>query len=456
MERVDVAVIGGGVLGCFAARHLCRWRLDTLLLEAEEDVCMGITRANSAIIYSGYDNKPGSRKAQMTVAANAGFATLCEELAVPFKRCGSLMVAACAEAEAVLQKKWVQGRKNGVPALQLLSGAEARALEPMLADSVRAALYAPTSGTVNPWQLGIAAFDNARQNGCQARLNSRVKMIRRDASGYLIETEQGLLCARAVVNAAGIEAAKVQESCFAPSIRLALDATDYLVLDRHTASPQHILFQEGASGKGITVVPTVEGTLLLEAPTRPLIGAHWATSRQGLAALRTQAQTLLPELALDKVIRSFAAVRPNPYLATKASGQLAQQSRDRGTELHDFVIASPSQTFISLLGVKTPGLTCADALGCYVASRIAETLGAAENPDFDPHRHPASEVAQDEAIVCQCEQVSKGDILAAIASGAHTLDGVKHRTGSGMGRCQGSRCRARIEALLKEGAHGKL
>ena len=148
MEWVDVVVIGGGVLGAFAARNLRRWRLETLLTCAEVDVCMGITRANSAIVYSGCDNKPGSLKAEMTVAANRNFAKLCDELAVPFKRCGSLLVADGSESEAVLHKKLKQGRENGVPDLRILSGEEARALEPMLAESVTAALLAPSSGTL--------------------------------------------------------------------------------------------------------------------------------------------------------------------------------------------------------------------------------------------------------------------------------------------------------------------
>lgn len=443
MEWVDVVVIGGGVLGAFAARNLRRWRLETLLTCAEMDVCMGITRANSAIVYSGCDNKPGSFKAEMTVAANRNFAKLCDELAVPFKRCGSLLVADGSESEAVLHKKLKQGRENGVPDLCILSGEEARALEPMLAESVTAALLAPSSGTVNPWQLGIAAYENAVQNGCRAKMGCEVRQIRREKDGYVLETDAETFHCRAVVNAAGLAAAALQESCFPPSIRLALDAADYLVLDKNTPAPRHILFQECSNGKGVTVVPTVEGTLLLESPVRPLTGERWATSREGLTTLHHLAKVMLPELAVERQIRSFAAVRPNPYVVNSEK-----------TRLHDFVIAAPAENFISLIGVKTPGLTCADALGNEVARRIATALGAELNENFSPSRKVL--VQKDDEIVCQCEQISKGEILAAIARGAHTLDGVKHRTGSGLGRCQGSRCRAHIEALLEEAKHGTL
>ena len=165
MKHYDAIVIGGGILGCMTARNLRRWKISTLLIEKEDDVCRGITRANSAIVYAGYDNKPGSLKAELTVRGNSGMASLCEELEVPFSRCGSLLVTYDYTAVSQLERKLKNGLKNRVPGLLLLSGAEAEAMEPMLKPGVSAALYAPSTGTVNPWQLGIAAFENALQNG---------------------------------------------------------------------------------------------------------------------------------------------------------------------------------------------------------------------------------------------------------------------------------------------------
>ena len=143
--QVDVAVIGGGLLGCFAARNLCRWQLSVLLIEAENDVCRGISRSNSAVVYAGYDNKPGSLKAAMTVRANARFEELCRELEATFSRCGSMMVATSPETRPILEKKLRQGQENQVPGLQLLTGAQARQREPLLSEAVTAALYAPTT-----------------------------------------------------------------------------------------------------------------------------------------------------------------------------------------------------------------------------------------------------------------------------------------------------------------------
>ena len=154
MERCDVAVIGGGLLGCFAARELSRWKLNILLIEAREDVCTGISRANTAVVYPGYDHEPGTLKAEMTVRANISFDRLCTELDVPFSRCGSLMLSCGERADAILRQKFRRGQENGVPGICLMNAEEARQLEPALGPEIRSALWAPTAGTVNPWQLG--------------------------------------------------------------------------------------------------------------------------------------------------------------------------------------------------------------------------------------------------------------------------------------------------------------
>ena len=193
MKSVDVAVIGGGILGCFAARNLMRWNLSVVLIEKELDICTGITRANSAIVYAGYDNKTGSRKAELTVRGNASFDDLCRELEVPFSRCGSLLVTYDKESLAQLRRKGEQGIRNGVSGLELLTGGEAEAMEPMLAPGVAGALYAPTTGTVNPWQLGIAAFENAAANGMEPMLGTTVVGIRKTKFGYLVETDRSAL-----------------------------------------------------------------------------------------------------------------------------------------------------------------------------------------------------------------------------------------------------------------------
>ena len=165
MERFDAAVIGGGLLGCFTARELARFDLRVLLIEAAEDVCTGISKSNTAIVYTGFDSRPGSLKAALTARANAAFGELCAELGVTFSRCGSLMTACGPAAAAVLEKKLRNAEKSRIPGVSLISGAEARELEPALSERVQSALYAENTGTVSPWSLCFAAFENARANG---------------------------------------------------------------------------------------------------------------------------------------------------------------------------------------------------------------------------------------------------------------------------------------------------
>lgn len=460
MKHYDAVVIGAGVLGCFAARSLCRWKLSTLLLEGAGDVCTGITRANTAIIYPGYDNRPGSCKARMTVRANAAFPRLCEDLEVPFKRCGSLLLSYGPAGDRVLQQKLDQGQRNGVPGLALLSGAQAEELEPGVKKGVSTALYAPGTGTVNPWQLGIAACESAVKNGCELRLNSPVTAIGRQGKDYIVETAGECFSCAVVINCAGLAAGKVQELLFPPRIRIFPDGADYLVLDKKAHGPRHILFHETEErGKGLTAVPTVEGSLLLGPNKRPLTQPY-AVERQGLEELKAQAAKLLPGLDMGLAIRSFGAVRPNPQMVELRGGEYVPAGRDLG----DFPIDRPEPGFFSLMGVKTPGLTCAGELGQYLAAQAAEYLEAEPRRDFNPRRaaipRPAAlSFAERKALVaaapdygeviCLCEAVSRGEVMEAIRRGARDVEGVKRRTGAGLGRCQGGRCRLLIEELLE-------
>ena len=441
MKQCDAVVIGGGILGCFVARNLRRWNISVLLLEKEDDVCKGITRANSAIVYAGYDNKPGSLKAELTVRGNANMGRLCEELDVPFSRCGSLLVTYDEASVPRLEKKLKNGIQNGVPGVRLLSGEEAEAMEPMLKPGVTAALYAPSTGTVNPWRLGIAVSENAAANGAEVRLNTAVCGIRECDQGFVVETCEDTYRCKMVYNCAGLSADKVQELAFPPSIRLELDGAEYLVLDKNVSKPSRIIFHQAQTcGKGITAIPCTEGNLLISGVRKPL-GIPFGTTAEGLRELHTATKELLPDADLSKVIRSFGAVRPNPH-------------RKNGESISDFSIDNPAPGFYSLIGIKTPGLTCANELGLYLAEKAAAFLRAEKNKEFNPRREGFFE--KDNEIICQCEQITRAEIMEAIRRGATTVDAVKRRVGSGMGRCQGSRCTLKIEKLLEEYRDGTL
>ena len=460
MKSFDVAVIGGGLLGCFVARSLCPYELKTVLIEQQEDLCRGISRANSAIVYPGYDNKAGSLKAQMTVRANAYFDRLCDELDVEFIRRGSLLLSYDEACDRVLEKKLRQGLENGVPELRLVSGREAMELEPKLSTMPRAALYCPGTGTVNPWQLGIAAFENALENGLDAMLGTSVLGIEKSGGSYIIKSDREEISCRAVINCAGLYADKIREMLFEPELRIFPDASDFLVFDKHAPRPDMILFEERPAGKALTLVPTVEGNLLLESGLRELDGAEFAFRTERRSELVAQARMITDTVSEDNIIRSFGAVRHNLRYVKKVGDEYVPCDKD----ISSFALDRPEPGFLSLMGIKTPGLSCANELGLYAARVIAEYLCAGENKAFRPQRRGITRLSKlsrpereklisaepDYAdIVCLCEGISRAEIKQAIARGAKDVEGVKRRLGTSMGPCQGSRCNYAISKMLE-------
>lgn len=473
MTSFDVIVIGGGILGCFAARNLSRYRLKTVLLEAREDLCTGISRANTAIVYSGCDTKPGTLKSEMCVRAAQNFGALCGELGVRYKPCGTLMVCFGPNGEETLRKKCAQGVKNGVRGIRLLTQEQALALEPNLSPGVRLGLFAPVAGTVIPWELGLAAAENAVENGAEIKLNAKVTSIEKAENGYRVYVGNTVFAARGVINCAGLFADEVYEKLHKPAIRIFPESGDYFLLDTKASECiGHVIFHEPEQkGKGLTLVPTVDGNILV-GPSKIESEEKKAfkTSRRGLDKLAALVSEVMPALPMEYVIRSFGAIRPNPYFVHFDSESGAYLPEKKG--IGDFMIdeSKENPAFISLIGIKTPGLTCADELGRHVAGRIAALLEAKENPGFDPKRAapvrlndlPLGErarlVEKNSAygnIVCRCRKVSEGEITDSIRRnpGAVTVDGVKRRTGACSGRCQGGFCTQKIIEILAKELH---
>ena len=464
MVYTDAAVIGAGVLGCFAARALTQLDISVTVIEAREDVCTGITRANTGIIYTGYDNHPGSVKAGMCARANADFDRLCRELDVRFHRCGSVMAAFGPNGMAVLEKKLRQGRENGVPGLRIVRPEELFSLEPHLSRDAVGGLYAPGTGTVDPWELGIAAFENAAANGADFRLNERLLKMERTGGGILLETDRETYRARTAVNCAGLQADAVREMLCVPAVRIFSTGADYIVLDDTLSGfLRHVIFHEPEEkGKGLTLVPTVDGNILIGPTERSrTLAPDGAVSGEGLRELERLCAEIMPEVPLSERIRGFSALRPNPRVVWERDGVWVPTDRS----INDFTIYNENG-LISLLGIKTPGLTCAAELGRLCAVMAGENLGSPErNKNYDPVRRgpPRLHGMEEESraklvrdcpdygeIVCQCRDVTLGEIRSAIRRGAVTLDGVKRRTGAGMGCCQGGRCMSRILEELSQ------
>ena len=535
----DVIVIGGGLLGCFAARNLTRYAMprpqnetvngqsrETLkiaLLEKRGDLCTGISRANTAIVYSGCDTKPGTMKTAMCVSSAQNFTALCQELGVDYSQCGSLMVCFGERGDAILRKKLRDGAENGVRGMRILSCGEVLELEPNISPKVYSGLFVPDTGTVLPWELCLAAAENAAHNGAEIFLNTEVTDITKtDGGGFRITAGDKVFYAKSIINCAGLDADKLHETVSEPTVRIVPTAGDYFVLDTKAAGVvKHVIFHEPEEkGKGLTLVPTVDGNILIGPTERPVRGnadcsaqnvnssepagepsilnesgndyihgceydnddvhgceydnGHnynsssardhgYETAHEGMDLLRELTAEVVPSLSLDHIIRSFGAVRPNPYILRKnETGAWVADDKSVG----DFcIVESHDGFFISLIGIKTPGLTCANELGAHAAAKTAKLLGAVSNPGFDPIRAPALKPGAEPfekrkalidkngdygRIVCRCRGVSEGEINDAIRRfpGAVTVDGVKRRTGAGSGRCQGGFCRQSVMELL--------
>lgn len=450
----DVIIIGGGVSGAATARELSRYKVNACVLEKEEDVCCGTSKANSGIVHSGVDAAHGSLMAKLNVLGSEMMEDLSKELDFAYRRNGSLIVCRGEEDLPVLQKLYENGMKNGVKELRILTQEEVRALEPNIADEVIAAVYAPTGGIVCPFELNIALAENANVNGVVFKFNTEVTDIRKEDDGYELYTNKGVYRTRYVVNAAGVYADKFHNMVSAKKIHITPRRGEYCLLDQ--AAGEHVnctIFGcPGKFGKGILVTPTVHGNLLI-GPTASDLEDKEAvsTTAEGLGEVIAKSGLNVKNLPYRQVITSFAGLRAHE-------------------DGHEFIIGEveDAKGFIDCAGIESPGLTSAPAIGKMVADILKDKMGLEEKEDFIATRkgvlHPKDLTKEERkqlikehpaygTIICRCEMISEGEIMDAIRRpiGAKSLDGVKRRTRAGMGRCQAGFCSPRtMEILARE------
>jgi glycerol-3-phosphate dehydrogenase len=450
----DAAIIGGGVVGCAIARELARYDLSICVIEREEDVCSGTSKANSAIVHAGFDAAPGSLKARFNVEGNRMMGELSEELDFSMIQNGSLVLCFSEEDIPALKKLYEKGIKNGVTGLSILSGDEVRAMEPNVTKTVVAALYAPTGGIVCPFGLTIGLAENACDNGVEFLFNTEVKAIEKAEKGYDLKTGEGTIHAAYVINAAGVYADVFHNMVSEEKIHITVRKGDYCLLDKEAGTHvSHTIFQlPGKMGKGVLVTPTVHGNLL--------IGPS-ATDVEDKEGVNTDAADLS-----DIMVKAAWGVKNIPFrqTITSFSGLRAHEAGD------DFILGEVSDAagFFDAAGIESPGLTSAPAIGVYIADLVAEKAKASRKENFkatrkgilDPQKLSFEERAElikknprYGTIICRCEGVSEGEIVDAITRtlGAVSLDGIKRRVRAGMGRCQAGFCAPRtMEILARE------
>ena len=449
--KYDVAVVGAGVVGALISRELSKYDIRVALLEKCNDVAMGTTKANSAIVHGGFDAANGTLKAKLNVRGTELMPKLCADMAVPYRNNGSLVLAFSEEEMEHVRTLYERGVKNGVPKLSVLDKAQVKALEPHISDEVVGALLSETAGIVCPYELTIAATEVAVTNGVEFIRNCAVEAINVTADGFLLATTQGEITAKYVVNAAGIHTDDIARMIGDDSISLVARKGEYYLLDKSFGyMADHTIFQcPNKMGKGVLVTPTVDGNLLIGPSALDVEDKEDVdTTPQGLEFIVEKAKKSVPTLNIRGAITSFAGMRAHPVT-------------------DDFIIgfSAKNDCFLNVAGIESPGLSAAPAIAEMVAGLLKEKADWQEKKDCVltrkapvRFRHMTKSerealIAKNKAygrIICRCETITEGEILDAIhaPAGARDVDGVKRRTRAGMGRCQGGFCGSKVVEIL--------
>lgn len=447
----DVIVIGAGVIGGMIARKLAAYDLNVCIVEKQNDVAMGATKANSAIVHAGFDAKVGSLKALLNVRGSEMMPQVTKELGVKYINNGSLVIGFNDTDRATIEELLERGKTNNVKDLRILEQDELKKLEPSISDNVTCALYAPTGAITCPYELTIAAIGNAMDNGVALKLNFEVAEIKEADGLYeLVSADGQSVKAKYVINSAGMYSDKIAQMVGDDSFDVHPRRGEYILLDRECGDlVSHTIFRTPTKmGKGILISPTVDGNLLLGPTSVDMEDKEdKSTTAGGFDDIIRQAKENVDGIPFGKTITSFCGLR-----AVGSTG--------------DFIIKSDKPGFITLAGMESPGLSAAPAVAEYVADMLKEQgLELVEKADYNPIRKPQHAfheasieekneiIRQDSSygkIVCRCETITEGEILAAIRTnpGARDLDGVKRRTRAQMGRCQGGFCGPQIVELL--------
>lgn len=439
----DSIIIGAGVSGCAIARELSKRKGKFLVIEKDEDVCSGTSKANSGIVHSGFDAPTGTNKAKMNVEGARLFPQWAKELDFPYARNGAVVFTTTEEGLEILEELKDQGIVNGVEGLAILNREEILNLEPNISDDVKYALRASSSGITDPFLFNIALAENAYTNGVEFKFNEKVIDIKQLASSYVITTDKGEYETRTIANAAGLYADDIHHLVRDDDFKIIPRSGEYYLLDKSLKGyVRHTIFQLPTKmGKGVLVTPAIDGNIIIGPTSIDRDSKEdLKTTREGLDEIKKVAEKSIKNLPFRENIVNFTGLR--------AHG-------NRG----DFVIEEVpgSSGFFDVAGIESPGLASAPAIGMKVSNMITDFLKLEENEDFNPNREgifytkncsleelneKIKENPQYGHMVCRCENVTEGEIVEAILRplGARSLDGLKRRTRAGAGRCQGGFC----------------
>lgn len=455
----DVIIIGSGVVGSNVARELSRYQLKTAVLEKMPDVCCSTSGRNSGVLHAGFNNTPGTKMAKYCVQGNAGFDRIADELDVPYKRTGKLIVGFTEEDKVKLTRLKEQGEKSGVPGLELVDRKFIRKIAPFVEGEF--ALWSGNTAILTPYLYTIALAENAAKNGVAYYFDHEVTAIRDDGEFYHITAGGQDFTSRFVINSAGLYSDQIARMLGTDEYTIHPCKGEYFIFDKLLGEklpvPAYPVPDVKSGGLGIHLTPTIEGNVLV-GPSNEYLDEkdNYATEKDVLDMLLKDGSRIFPYLTRDMVIRNFTGLRPKLV------------SKDRGG-YHDFIIERREETprAINLVGIESPGLTASNPIAREVVELLGEVTDLKENKAFDPHRRSlpcfrdlspeekADLVLKDPdfgEIICRCESITKAEVLAAIRNplGVSTMTGIKYRCRSMMGRCQGGYCQMRISELLMQ------
>ena len=458
MESYDVTIIGAGVVGCAVAREASRLSLRIAVLEKELDVACGNSSRNTGMLHAGFTYAPGSLKAACAVEGNQEFDQVAEELDVPFKRTGKLVVGFDEKDEANILKFKRIGEINGVKGMEMIDRKQMDAIDPNAGGSF--AMYVPSSGILDPMQYTIALAENACKNGVSFRFGHRVERIDRLEDGWMIHTSQGDVKTKWVINCAGMYASQISAMLGYPDYPVRGFKGEYYVLDKKAGRSMPIPIYPAPNEKGgfaTHATPTIDGNVLI-GPDSYLTDdfEDYKVTKEHMDGLYRDGLKMFKEMKREYFIRNFAGIRWKIY--DPATG-----------ENKDFVLESDDANpfTVNLVGIESTGITCALPLARRAVAILKEKEQPAPNPDFNPRREgirrfSEMSLAEKEAavaadpnygeIICRCETVTRAESLKAIHNplGVHTVTGIKNRTRATMGRCQGGYCETRITQMIEE------
>ncbi|SDR44096.1 glycerol-3-phosphate dehydrogenase [Rhizobiales bacterium GAS113] len=445
VDLCDVAIVGAGVVGCAVARRFALAGAKVVVIEKGADILSGASKANSAILHTGFDAPSSSLELELVRAGRQEYLEVRESLGLPLVTTGALLCAWNSLEAEKLEAIAAQGRENGVSDLSVLTGKQALAEMPSLSDHVVAALRVDGEHVIDPWSAPLAYLTQAVKLGTNFLRSAELLSGGFDGR-WKLETSLGMIDAGAVINTAGLYGDVVDQRLgFEPEFNIRPRKGQFVVLDKAAFQhvPRIVLPVPTEITKGIVVCPTAFGNVLIGPTAEEQDDRDRATVEEGtLRALLERGTEIVPALANISVTGIYAGLRP-------ATDSKAYR-----------VFSRPKKRAITLGGIRSTGLTSSLGLAQHALKLYGEFGEPFEPPSIVPSvnvpnlsetRERDWQRAGHGEIICHCELVTKREIEAALTSPVPAGDfgGLRRRTRAGMGRCQGFYCNARLAEMTK-------